>query len=514
MSHTLDERYASLLEAIRIISENLDVDKVLDFIAASAAELINAQAASLILVDEKNHNLYFRTVDSGDDAATLRTIQLPLGEGIAGWVVEHGDPLVVLDTSDDPRFSSEVDKKTGFHTESIICVPLKFRGKVIGALQALNIEDPTEFSDADLGLLNAFASQAAIALENARLYSDVVRERTMLREELAEKFRFVSPSRSMSDVMLVAEKSAKVETTILIQGESGTGKELVARAIHQLGPRADKPFVAVNCAALSEELLSSELFGHEKGAFTGAIGLKRGKLEMAGTGTFFLDEIGELAPQLQAKFLRVLQEREFERVGGTHALPVKCRIVCATNRKLADEVASGKFRNDLFFRLNVITINVPPLRQRADDIGPLTDLFIGRYNNLVGGKFDSISDDAMELLRAYNWPGNVRELENIIERAIVLGAGDTITSSDLPVEVRGGYSAAGGPATDGPSTATTGSMTYHDAVKEMKRQIIRCALDQTGGSQKEAARNLDIQPSYLSKLIKDLGVRQSVVSGQ
>jgi Nif-specific regulatory protein len=294
-------------------------------------------------------------------------------------------------------------------------------------------------------------------------------------------------------------RAAASNSTILLLGETGTGKEIFARAVHHWSPRRDKPFVVVNCVALSEELLESELFGHERGAFTGAHQRKLGKLELADGGTAFLDEIGDLKPRLQAKLLRVLQEHEFERVGGTKPIRVDLRFVAATNRRLDTAIREGLFREDLFFRLNVVSVSLPPLRDRPEDIIPLTNHFLARHCGNLGKRIKEITPDAWELLTRYRWPGNVRELANFIERAVVLSTHDRITSEDLPLGLL--TSAPELPTSDAPRG-------FHEAVAAHKRQIIREALHRSGGNQSRAAIALGLQRTYLSRLIKELQVRE------
>jgi Nif-specific regulatory protein len=293
---------------------------------------------------------------------------------------------------------------------------------------------------------------------------------------------------------------APTDSTALITGESGTGKELVARAIHVNSPRAERPFVAINCAAITETLLESELFGHERGAFTGAVVQKKGKLEIAEGGTVFLDEIGELSLALQAKLLRVLQNREFERVGGTKAVRVDFRLIAATNRDLEAAIESGAFRRDLYYRLNVVTLTMPPLRERRDDIPLLASCFARRHSDKAKRQVEGVAPDALACLTAYDWPGNVRELENAIEHAVVLGADRLIGPDDLPDAIV--ESGASAPATTGSST-----LQFHEAVKEHKRALILKAVEQGGGNYNAAARLLGLHPNYLHRLIKNLQMK-------
>jgi Nif-specific regulatory protein len=287
---------------------------------------------------------------------------------------------------------------------------------------------------------------------------------------------------------------------VLLLGESGTGKEVIARAIHRWSLRADRPFVVVNCVALSEELLESELFGHEKGAFTGAHQQKRGKLEVAHGGTVFLDEIGDIRPALQAKLLRVLQDQTFERVGSTRPIQADIRFVAATNRDLRQAVRDGQFRLDLYYRLDVVSVTLPPLRERPGDIAALAQHFLDRYRREVKRDLHGIRADTLACLRRYPWPGNVRELENVIERAVVLTEGPEITSEDLPVELRDGAGAD--------SMVRESTRGYHVAVEEFKRGLILSTLRRTAGNRTMAARLLGLQRTYLARLIRDLGVAE------
>jgi two-component system response regulator HydG len=307
----------------------------------------------------------------------------------------------------------------------------------------------------------------------------------------------VGDSMEVRRLLALVERVAPRDTTVLITGESGTGKELIARALHQKSPRCDRPFIAVNCAALSESLFESELFGHEKGAFTGAISLKKGRFELAQGGTIFLDEVGELAPGLQAKLLRVLQQREFERVGGTQPHPLDIRVVAATNRDLNADVSEGKFREDLYHRLNVVTLESPPLRDRKDDIPQLAMFFLNRSAERCKRQVRGISPEAQEMLKQYAWPGNVRELENAMERAVVLGLSEWVLPEDLPETL---LEAA-------PRDAET---KYHRSVGQAKREAIVDAYVQGKGDYKLAAGLLGLHPNYLLRLVRNLGLREEI----
>jgi DNA-binding NtrC family response regulator len=331
------------------------------------------------------------------------------------------------------------------------------------------------------------------ALERERLKREV----TVLSEQVSDRYRLVTAkSGKMLQAIDTAKKAAASRTTVLLLGESGTGKEIFARAVHNWGAEKDAPFVAINCVGLAKELLESELFGHEKGAFTGAHELKKGKMELAHGGTVFLDEIGDISPELQTKFLRFLQEREFERVGGTKPIHVDVRIVAATNRDLEAAVRDGRFREDLYYRLNVIPIVLPPLRERKEDIAELACFFMKRFAAEAKKNFTEITREAEERLAAYHWPGNVRELANVVERAVVLGPGPRLGAADLPPRIA---------AAEAPSRSD--AISYRDDVTAYRRQLILRALNQTKGNRTAAAKALGLEKNYLSRLIKTLGIR-------
>ena len=330
------------------------------------------------------------------------------------------------------------------------------------------------------------------ALERDGLKKEV----EVLSEEISDRYRLIAgTSPEMTAQLGVAKKAAATASTVLLLGESGTGKELFARAIHRWSERKQKPFIAVNCVGLSKELLESELFGHEKGAFTGAYRQKKGKMELANGGTVFLDEIGDLSTEIQTKLLRFLQEREFERVGGTQTLRVDVRVIAATSRDLEEAVSDGRFRKDLYYRLDVVTLVLPALRERKEDIAPLASYFMHRFARDTKKTFTEIAPEALKKLREYHWPGNVRELANVVERAIVLAAGPKITSQDLPARIT--REIARGPARE---------LSYHEAVESYRRELILKALTENDGSRAAAARVLGLQRTYLSRLIKTLHI--------
>jgi DNA-binding NtrC family response regulator len=342
-------------------------------------------------------------------------------------------------------------------------------------------------------------------LEGGRLRRRVAQ----LQTELSGRHSLVpGDSPAMREAVHTAERAAASQATVLLLGESGSGKEVLARYIHQRSDRARGPFVAVNCATLTGELLESELFGHERGAFTGAVRDKPGRLEQAAGGTLFLDEIGEMSPELQAKFLRVLQEREFRRVGGTCVRKADVRVVAATHRDLGRAVPEGRFREDLYYRLNVISIRVPPLRERPEDVPALLEHFLQKHVGEAARPGLTFSDRARQLLLRYDWPGNVRELSNAVERCVVLAEGDPIDVADLPEEIRDGARAFPSSPSNAPvEEVQEGQLGYHDAVIEAKRRIIAAALAETGNHQTRAAERLGLSQPYLARLMKNLGMK-------
>ncbi len=385
----------------------------------------------------------------------------------------------------DPRQIARVEQEGAIEG----AVPLYAAGALAGILSA----------DVESGILSAIATLASAALESAREIETLKTRNALLSEEQTQN-GIVGGGAAMRRLLETIERLAPQDSTVLILGESGTGKEMVARALHRGSRRRDGPFVAINCAAISAALLESELFGHEKGAFTGAVEQKKGKLELAKGGTVFLDEIGELAPELQAKLLRVLQEREFERVGGTKTLSLDVRLIAATNRDLAAEVKRRAFREDLFHRLNVIALKTPPLRERREDIPDLARYFLARSSARCGRAVDAISPQAERQLLAYHWPGNVRELENVIERAVVLGASDEIQPEDLPESVL--------------ESAQPADLAgaYQSSVGGAKRDCIVRAWREASGDYKAAAAALGLHPNSLLRLVRTLGLRDLLKS--
>src|SRR5947207_2137402 len=382
---------------------------------------------------------------------------------------------------------------------SVLAAPLVVRGEVAVVLYLQTSNAGRPFDENHLQCLGAVAGMAAVAWENASYVEWLQRTNDQLLEELRPKHEMIGSSPKMLELQRTLARAAPSASTVLILGESGTGKELLARAIHRNSPRANRPFVAINCAALTETLLESELFGHEKGAFTGAVAQKKGKLEVAAGGTVFLDEIGEMAPLLQAKLLRVLQERQMERVGGIQTVKLDIRVVAATNRDLEEEVRQGRFRRDLYYRLNVVTLKCPPLRDRPEDILTLANHFAKRFAENCGRPITGIAPAARAYLQSYSWPGNVRELENALERAVVLGSSDSILAEDLPENIR-----------EGSQPAEVSTTIYDEALNAAKRQVVLRAFDQTNYDHDAASKLLGLHPTSLHRLIRGLDLRSAL----
>jgi Nif-specific regulatory protein len=489
-----DSEIQAIIDACRKITSSLNVEEVLRFIQESARKLMDAESSSVILLDSGGENLHIAS-STGSKEKQVKGLRFPADKGIAGWVISKGQPLIVNNVNGDPRFYPEIDQISGYRTDSICASPMTFRGKIMGVIEVLNHPSPEGFSREKLELFSTFADLAAIALKNAISFDNLTTSYRLLHEQMRIEGIYQSENRKMQKVYEMCHQVAPLESTVLLQGESGTGKELLADLIHRMSNRKDKPLVKVNVPALPENLVESELFGHEKGAFTGAVSRKTGKFEQADRGTIFLDEIGELRPDTQVKLLRFLQEHTFERIGSTEIIKVDVRIIAATNRKLEQAVASGDFRTDLFYRLNVVPVQVPPLRERKEDIPLLIDFFIRKFNSELARKVEGISTEALSLLISHPWPGNIRELENIIERIMVMRQSGVILPQDIPSEIvqsdtSSGFSASR-PADSQPS-----------GMWDLEKDLIEKTLQANSFNQSETARKLGITLNQLRYRIK------------
>ena len=493
---TPDSSIDHLKEISTWVSSVLDLDQLLELIIDTATRMMQARASSLLLLDHKTKKLYFK-VATGEKKEEIRKYEVDLGQGIAGFVAEKGQPLLIRDVTKDPRWYKKISESIGFQTHSIACVPMKVDSEIIGVVEIIDKEDGSPIQTEDLRVLTVFAELASGAIGNAQKIDLVKRENINLREELGNKYQIIGESKKLQKIISDAFKVANSKTSTLILGESGTGKELLARLIHRAGPRKDKPMIVLNCAALPESLLPAELFGHEKGAFTGAMSRKIGKFELADGGTLFLDEIGEMTPDMQAKLLRVLQEGLFYRVGGNISISVDVRIISATNKDISREIAEERFRQDLYYRLNVVQIHMSALREIKEDIPLLANYFLDIFKQERGLPRLTISEKAMEDMLEYDWPGNVRELRNALERAVVMGNGHEILLEDLPI--RGQKKA--------PLALEVG-LTLKEAVDNFKKEFITINLRHAGGNRSEASKIMDVQRTYLSRLISKYRLKE------
>ena len=441
-------------------------------------EVIPARAGAIVLMD------------LGDDAMTVSLLDREHG---AGRALELDKDLIQRVLWE--RCVILTDQGIT-ESEHLLCAPLVGVDKTIGVLYFSGTIAGMPFRDDHVHFLNSVGHIAAVTLENLVALDAVRAETPVLMPEANPASRMIAESAPMARVEAFISRVAPSESNVLIRGESGTGKEVVANLIHASSGRRTRPFVAINCAAIPEALLESELFGHEKGAFTGAIAVRKGKLESAEDGTLFLDEIGELPLPMQAKLLRVLQQREFERVGANRAIPLRARIVSATNKDLDQARKTGEFRQDLYYRLNVVSITVPPLREHRSDIPLLALYFASRYARRGKRAFKGISSEAREMMMRYDWPGNVRELENAIEHAVVLGLTDEILPEDLPISI---FEQQG--------EAPEGGGRFHAAIEEKKKDLIASALREADGNVPAAARMLGLHPKYLHRLARALDLK-------
>ncbi|KMP10901.1 hypothetical protein UR09_04890 [Candidatus Nitromaritima sp. SCGC AAA799-A02] len=489
---------AANIQALRKLSSlfdttSMEIDELLRTVIESAQEVVGAKNASLLMVeDEETKNLKFYQA-SGKNMGKLKDIDIPSGVGIAGLVLKTGQAIISNDVQNDPRWYRKVSEKVKISVQSIACFPLLNGDKVIGVLQFLDKRDGSEFGSQDIDILARFSGIMAKFFNVSNNKKVLGQEFDRLRENYLQRYLIVGESEPIQNCIHLAERVADSKAPVLITGESGTGKELFAQLIHNSSPRQNKPFVSVSCGALPASILERELFGHEKGAFTGADSMKIGLFEAADTGTLFLDEIGEMPMDMQVKLLRVLQEESFMRLGGTKTLKVDVRIITATNRDLDQEVQDGSFRKDLFYRINVINIKLPSLRERKEDIPDLVTYFL-RKHNPQNQPLKKPQKDLMPHLMGYSWPGNIRELENSIERALVLTEGEELGPDIFPLE-----------STQKPIEINVGS-TLKEGSDSFRRAFIMNTLKSTAGNRTKAAKILDVQRSYLSRLIKELGI--------
>ncbi len=479
----------ALTEAAAVINSTLELDSVLQTIARLACDVARAESSSVLLLADRGKKLVaVAATGSKKDAVIGR--EFDPGLGIPGQVLRSGKPIHVPDVRQNGRFVREIDDIGSIRTRSIIAAPMVHRTEAIGVVEVVNRLDGSDFTETDLEILQVFATLAAGAAQNARAYDELRKRFESLRDQAVVQPSIIGTSAELRRVLDLCERVAPSNATVLILGETGTGKELCARHIHKASRRRRETFAAVNCAALTETLLESELFGYEKGAFTGADQQRRGWFELADGGSLFLDEIGDVSRATQVKLLRVLQEKEFVRVGGNKPISCDVRIIAATNRNLKDMMTDGVFREDLYYRLSVFPIHLPPLRDRRDDVPALVEHFVDNAVRDFRIPQLRLDPDTMDMLTRYAWPGNVRELQNVIERSVLMSDGTRLLPSHLPPEIQ----AAVGEGEDG--EFDTGTLFGQE------RALIIKALENNAWNQSQTARDLGITRDHLRHRIK------------
>ena len=525
----IDQEMSVLTDVGRVLSSTLELREAFAQIMQVLINKLDLHRGSLVLLDETTGRLRIEAA-VGFTSEEIERGTYALGEGITGNVVATGRPRVIPDVRKEPDFLNRTFARNLEKLDtsiSFLCIPIKVEGRTAGALSC----DKTYVSDEQLEndeefltIIAAFLSQAIqINRMVMRQKEELLEENRNLRAQVRDRYRFeniIGDSPAMHEVFATVAQVANSRATVLLLGETGTGKEMIAKAIHYNSLRREKPFVRVNCGAMTSTLLESELFGHVKGSFTGAIKDKMGRFEAADGGTIFLDEIGTMEPQLQVKLLRVLQEREFERVVDTQTVKVDVRVIAATNVDLQEEVARNNFREDLFYRLNVVSIYLPPLRNRREDIPRLIDYFLDKYNAINGRSLKRISREMLSILLRYPWPGNVRELENAIERAVVLSSGEDFNEDLLPLSVRMfAAQRRSNHASESIETLTRRladqaiadyelreGEIYQLLMDQVEHALIDRALAKCGGVKTKAADFLGINRNTLNKKVKDLGI--------
>ena len=492
-----------LFEISQTLDRSMDLRDVVGPVLESIAKHVGMMRGTLTLLDRESGEIYIEAAHGLSERQKERGRYRP-GEGVTGLVVKTGRPAAVPHISDEPLFLDRTKARRDLKKEDIsfICVPIKIGNEVIGTLSADRLFAGVETIDEDVRLLSIIASMIAQAVKMRQAALEerlqLLEENKRLQYELEQRFHpsnIVGNSKPMLALYDLIAQVSRSDATVLIRGESGTGKELVASAIHYNSLRASKPFIKVNCGALPESVIESELFGHEKGAFTGAIATRKGRFELANGGTIFLDEVGDLSAMTQIKLLRVLQEREFERVGGAATVKTNVRVMAATNRELEKLIEERKFREDLYYRLNVFPIHVPPLRDRKTDIPLLADHFVERYNRAEHKSVRRISTPAIDMLMSYHWPGNVRELENCIARAVLLSTDDVIHGHHLPPTLQ---------TAEASGTQHVG--TLEATLRSVERELIQDALKASRGNKAKAARSLGLTERVMGLRVKEFSI--------
>jgi Nif-specific regulatory protein len=484
------DRTRKLVEIINIINSTLEIDSLLDLVIGTVSSMLDAEGCSLVLRQPGSDELYFRTA-TGAASEEIKKLRLKLGEGIVGAVARDGKPLLIVDAKSDPRVRHDIGDEVGMPTRSIICAPLSVEGRLAGSIEVVNPKSKARFDEDDLEFLCAAGDSIALAVRNARLFSQVASEKETLSRVLELQPTIIGNSETMKNIFAMTNKIVGTDVTILVTGETGTGKGLLARFIHESSRRRHELFVEVNCAAIPDTLIESELFGHEKGAFTGASYQRKGKFELADNGTLCLDEIGELSPRAQAKLLRTIEELRFERIGSNTTIWSDVRILATTNRDLTNAVKDGQFRDDLYYRLNQIQIHLPPLRERREDIMLLAEFYLEEYSRRFERNVTGFSLPAKNFLLDYGWPGNIRELKNMIKRAVLLCDDNEIKCSHFPLLVQ--------PGRQKESDADALGFPNLD---EVEKAHIISAMQRAEGVKKKAAELLGVSRSTLDRKIQ------------
>ncbi len=486
-------RLKSTLEIAQTFSQEREPQPLLERIAEESTRLFDCDRASIFIWDQEARQL-MACPALGVEGGTL---WLPDNRGIVGDVIQNGDLIRVDDAYSDSRFDQSVDKASGYHTRTLLCVPLSdANGRRIGAFELINKNDGV-FTPADEEGLVEFGRQAAISIQNSREREQLVRSNRELTAQVTGGTAIIGESAAIVALHGTIERLAETDLPVLILGESGTGKEVAAQALHYRGSRAERPFIAVNCAALTETLLESELFGHEKGAFTDAHQMQKGKFELADGGTLFLDEIGDMSVGGQAKLLRVLEQKVITRVGGSQSIPINVRVIAATNADLAGMVSSKRFRQDLYYRLSVVTVEIPALRERPEDVIPLAEFFLEKFCRQANKKTLELAPDARRRLQAHAWPGNVRELRNLMERVAFLTKGERVEANDIAFILS--------PQQDAFDDLAEG-VGLTEATARFQQEYIRRAVKRVRGNMSDAARILGLHRSNLYRKMRQLGM--------
>lgn len=506
-----EEILARIIEIGNIINSNLDLNKVLMNVMKISKSMMNAEASILTLFDEKDANVVHKVTLQKGGNIFKQSFKLKENRGITKWVIDHKETIIINDAYKDDRFFEKYDEISGFITKTMLCIPFKVKEGVLGVAQVINKKGGKYFQEDDKDIFSILCTQVALAVKNARLFEELNRAKVLkekenitLRDQLIEKCTFeniIVKSHKMLELIEMVKKVTNAPYSVLITGESGTGKELIARSVHFNSPWRKGPFNALNCAAVPKDLIESELFGHEKGAFTGATQQKPGLFELSEGGSLFLDEIGDMSMQAQAKILRILQEKELQRIGGAELIKVNVRILAATNKNLQQEIKNGNFREDLYYRLNVVAIHIPPLRERKEDIPLLVDHFLHESNRDMNKHIAQIPPNILEIFMQYNWPGNIRELKNTVERIVTLSPDDSVEINNdlLPAEM-----------------TLSNNIPYYKkyksignmylAQKQLEKDMVTEALEKTKNNKSQAANLLGISRKVLYEKIQSHGL--------